>query len=320
MDNILNSDFKGAMIQLKKAPYKKGYKFWFWHKKRGMIIGKSGLKKPYQKLLHLQECLEPTEKIDRQEIQIGDTCCIKFRELDGFIFVHVIGYDGKDFIYQYNNKKILRNLIIEEHEVISSNIIQRNIPVRKNLVNAQIEEELDFIEKINFRSATETLYKHIYDPEFSITESTFIGIHRMIFEGIYDWAGQVRYKSGEEIVIGSKEYPTMHPLEVPKTLTELFHEIDIFNMCDEINKNQLVILLAKVHTRLAWIHPFKDGNGRCIRLFCEFIALKFDYILEFEKMTKKDRQYYIYAVRSSVNNKKNHLCNLINRYLKRNMI
>lgn len=142
----------------------------------------------------------------------------------------------------------------------------------------------------------------------------------MIFEGIYDWAGQVRYKSGDEIVIGSKEYPTMNPLEVPKTLTELFNEIDIFNVCDEINKNQLVLLLAKVHTRLAWIHPFKDGNGRCIRLFCEFIALKFDYILEFEKMTKKERKYYIYAVRSSVNYKNNHLCNLINKYLKRNMI
>lgn len=136
MDNILNANFKGAMIQLKKAPYKKGYKFWFWHKKRGMIIGKSGLKKPYQKLLHLQECTEPTEKNDRQEIQVGDTCCIKFKEFITYIFVQVIGYDGKDFIFQDNNRKIFRNLIIEEYEVISSNIIQRNIPVRKNSVNA----------------------------------------------------------------------------------------------------------------------------------------------------------------------------------------
>jgi len=315
MDQILSSDHCHTMIHIKTSPYKNGIKHWFWHKKRGMVIGKTGLMKPYPKLHFIQNCLEATEKEDRQEIQIGDTCCIKFKEYENAIFVFVVGFDGNGFIFQNKEKQILSNLNIEFHEVISNNTNEISLPIERNLVKAEIKEELDFLEKIDYQCAADELLQHVYDPAYSISKETFVKIHKMIFNKIYDWAGKIRYKEDDELVIGYKQYPTMHPLQVGNSLDELFDEIGEFNTKDVVSKKELVLLLAKVHTRLAWIHPFKDGNGRTIRLFCQFIALKFDYLLHIENITKKKRCYYTYAVRSSVNNKKGPLSTLISNNL-----
>ncbi len=37
----------------------------------------------------------------------------------------------------------------------------------------------------------------------------------------------------------------------------------------EISRIQKVVTVAASHHRLAWIHPFRDGNGRVIRLFSD---------------------------------------------------
>ncbi len=317
MNHILSPINLHSMIHIKTAPHKHGIKHWFWHKKRGMVIGKSGLIKPFPKLDFIQICELPTEAIDRQEIQIGDTCCIKFKEYDDFIFVSVIGFDGNAFIFQNKNREIIENLKIEFYEVISNNISQVHVPPEENLMGAEIKEELIFLEKINYQNASDQLLEHVFDPDYSITRATFLKIHLMIFDGIYKWAGQIRYRQGEDLVIGNKQYPTMNPLSVNTALNELFDEVQEINQKEEMSKHELVTLLAKVHTRLAWIHPFKDGNGRTIRLFCQFIALKFEYLFHVENITRKKRYYYIYAVRSSVNNKRRPLCNLINDNLEK---
>ncbi|MBI3309552.1 MAG: Fic family protein, partial [Candidatus Melainabacteria bacterium] len=42
------------------------------------------------------------------------------------------------------------------------------------------------------------------------------------------------------------------------------------------NKNKLhpFELAALVHAKLAWIHPFEDGNGRTARTVMNFILMK----------------------------------------------
>ncbi len=42
----------------------------------------------------------------------------------------------------------------------------------------------------------------------------------------------------------------------------------------EIPMHRRVIALAAAHHRLAWIHPFVDGNGRVVRLFSHAIAIR----------------------------------------------
>ena len=38
---------------------------------------------------------------------------------------------------------------------------------------------------------------------------------------------------------------------------------------DKIHGTNRVIATAALHHRLAWIHPFQDGNGRVIRLLTD---------------------------------------------------
>jgi Fic family protein len=42
----------------------------------------------------------------------------------------------------------------------------------------------------------------------------------------------------------------------------------------EIPQHRRVIALAASHHRLAWIHPFVDGNGRVVRLFSHAVAIR----------------------------------------------
>lgn len=42
----------------------------------------------------------------------------------------------------------------------------------------------------------------------------------------------------------------------------------------EIAAHRRVIALAAAHHRLAWIHPFVDGNGRVVRLFSHAVAIR----------------------------------------------
>ncbi len=63
---------------------------------------------------------------------------------------------------------------------------------------------------------------------------------------------------------------------------------------------QLINHVAPLHAELLFIHPFREGNGRTVRLFADLIALKsgFDRF-NFEKITEKRMPEYITAVQTA---------------------
>ena len=72
---------------------------------------------------------------------------------------------------------------------------------------------------------------------------------------------------GHEVIVGQHKAP--HHDEVPalmKKFCDAYHP-------DQYKGDRRVIAVMCAHHRLAWIHPFADGNGRVIRLFTD-AALK----------------------------------------------
>jgi Fic family protein len=112
------------------------------------------------------------------------------------------------------------------------------------------------------------------DPAVEICSPDFLGwIHREFYERLPDEFRRVQTPSGEikivepgrlrrdEVTVGRHLAPAFQAL--PEFLQRFAAAYDSLNL-SAIDR---VVAAAAAHHRLAWIHPFLDGNGRVARLF-----------------------------------------------------
>jgi Fic family protein len=87
-------------------------------------------------------------------------------------------------------------------------------------------------------------------------------------------------KTGREHVVEPGELRTIevevgaHVAPAAQKLDEFLVRFRQFYSDPQMPAARRVIALAASHHRLAWIHPFLDGNGRVIRLFSHAVAIK----------------------------------------------
>lgn len=80
--------------------------------------------------------------------------------------------------------------------------------------------------------------------------------------------GEMRRDEGDRVKVGSHYAPA--PREIQSFLVR-FHEAYRSDRMEPLTK---VVAWAASHHRLAWIHPFLDGNGRVARLFSTAYAIQ----------------------------------------------
>ena len=97
------------------------------------------------------------------------------------------------------------------------------------------------------------------------------------------YSGKIR--SFDVRIEGSSHIPPKHE-ELKKYLFNLFKWYNA-------NKNKLhpFELATIMHAKLAWIHPFEDGNGRTARAIMNLILIKKNYPMFFIPFEKKEKYY-----------------------------
>lgn len=135
------------------------------------------------------------------------------------------------------------------------------------------------------------------DTQFSL--QYLYGLHREALGCLYDFAGRLR------TVDMSKGGFMFAPAQfLPQTI-EVFEQqyLDPLN-AGMWDTDTLLNHLAAMHAELLYIHPFREGNGRIVRLFTELIwfaktgeELDFDFINEGNNFER-----YIAAVQQAANN------------------
>lgn len=97
------------------------------------------------------------------------------------------------------------------------------------------------------------------------------------------YPGRIRFF--EVQIFGSKHTPP-NEKEIKKYLSNLYKWYSA-------NKKKLhpFELATLVHHKLAWIHPFEDGNGRTARTIMNFILMKKDYPMFFIPIEKREEYY-----------------------------
>ena len=113
------------------------------------------------------------------------------------------------------------------------------------------------------------------EPRLNISSPEFLcWIHGSFFEQVPEDFRRIKDPStGDQFL--------MEPRELRDRLVEVGHHVpphheslnafmnrfnEVFNP-DELHGTKKLIAIASSHHRLAWIHPFTDGNGRVARLF-----------------------------------------------------
>ena len=106
-------------------------------------------------------------------------------------------------------------------------------------------------------------------------------IHRVLFDGVFDWAGQFRTtdidKQGTDFVPA---------VEVETAIDQVFAELAAENLLRGLPREQFIGRLAHYYARLNQIHPFREGNGRTQRLFWGQVALHAGWYVDFVRMSK----------------------------------
>lgn len=174
--------------------------------------------------------------------------------------------------------------------------------VLKNKLGITNSDELKGIEKNIVRKKLAYLYLKPVKGNFD-TEH-LLNIHKFIFDEIYPFAGKFR--------ICSMQKNTMfcNPEEIQNHLTEILKEMnEVFNQ-DISSIQEFAFKLGSYYYDLIYVHPFREGNGRSIRVFVR------DFVLEKSKNLSCGPLDLDYTKIDS----KNLLMGTVNRYIYPSMI
>jgi cell filamentation protein len=120
-------------------------------------------------------------------------------------------------------------------------------------------------------------------------------IHKTSLGHLYDFAGNLRsvnvskggflFPAAQHLEAAVREFERDFLKTMPKQISDL---------------RSLIELTAPIHAELLFIHPFREGNGRTIRLFTNLIALKHGFErFDFEWILQNRMDEYIAGVQAA---------------------
>lgn len=130
-----------------------------------------------------------------------------------------------------------------------------------SLAHIEVQKEID--------------YRLAEEPDINICSTDFISwIHGAFYKQVPDDFKQIRDPETEEILLmepgdlrGRLVEVGRHTPPLPNALTGFMERFNEAYEPDTLHGPKKIIAIAASHHRLAWIHPFLDGNGRVTRLF-----------------------------------------------------
>lgn len=156
--------------------------------------------------------------------------------------------------------------------------------ILKNKLGFTDQTQLDTAESLRLELIYEYFLQTLRQGEIEINLSLLFDIHYKFFYKIYDWAGKIR------TVDISKGDTFFAPSQYINNALEDFKTVLKNNLPNRADsKKSLAQKLAIIHCKFNAIHPFREGNGRTIRLFLDLIAAQAGYdFIDYSKSPLKE--------------------------------
>lgn len=143
-----------------------------------------------------------------------------------------------------------------------------------NKLNIREQELLTKAEAILVTSCSARLEKEI---EFNNVDFEFYkNIHKQIFGDLYEWAGMIR-----DINISKKGTVFCEYTELERIGRLKFERLKSQDYLRKISYNDFVAELTDLYHELNMLHPFREGNGRTLRLFITLLVRNADRDIDF---------------------------------------
>lgn len=156
--------------------------------------------------------------------------------------------------------------------------------ILKNKFGYTRQKDIDDAETILQADAYQHFFALARTRQFKFDLALLFEIHKYFFETLYDWAGAVRrvdISKGEMLFA-----PVQH---LRTTLQELDQIIQSNIPVSSDSPQHITEKLAIIHNECNVVHPFRDGNGRTIRLFLDLLV----HTLGFDPIHYGDRNTYL---------------------------
>lgn len=158
-----------------------------------------------------------------------------------------------------------RYLVSDETAGISKGILINKLGIKN-------QKGLDNAETILLTDAYSHFFELLKNSKVKFNLALLFEIHRYFLGHLYDWAGKVR------AVNISKDDMFFVPVKfLDNALIEFSGILRRELLISTNDKSVLSKKLAIIHNEFNAIHPFREGNGRTIRLFLDLLAVNFGY-------------------------------------------
>ena len=167
-------------------------------------------------------------------------------------------YEARNSIYCYPGSDVLINkLNIKDNQLLSE--AERKIVLTKSY----------------------ELRKNSKIGDFDLNH--FLEIHKFLFEDIYPFAGKFRNENIAKGYFSFAEWQYIEP-----EIKRLFDKLKAENYLQGKSREELVKGLAYYLSELNVLHPFREGNGRTIRVFIRELAFFNGYVLDLQNTTSEE--------------------------------
>ncbi|MFA0267240.1 Fic/DOC family protein [Vibrio cyclitrophicus] len=303
-------DAHSKMVHIKNTRRNLGFCRVYWNKATSTVFTQKSVTGEVDSLAEATDYPDDFRLCDR-EVQIGDSVCYVFGiQQVPLFFCSITGkqtYKGNVYVYlEPNHSKApvpatWAKFDVERFIFVADNRSDtRNPVIIKNGVYASYHDELEIAEEIYAEvRVPKFLESYATNESLPIGEAAFKKCHETLFKGIYPWAGSYR---NEEVVVQNDRRPTIAKDKIELELKRFFNSLTRSQLKKIKDRDTLIKMLIDTHRELAWIHPFRDGNGRSIRLFLEMLCLTRGYVFNLESFieTGRGKKSYYHAVRQSL--------------------
>jgi cell filamentation protein len=167
---------------------------------------------------------------------------------------------------------------------VSDNDASVNKGILKNKLGIKSKKKLSEAETLLLADTYTHFFELLNKKKVTFDLSLLFSIHEYFLSHLYDWAGKVRVVniSKDEILFAPVKYIDKALMKFNKLLKETLPKQSNAN-------NEVSQKLAIIHNEFNVIHPFREGNGRTIRLFLDLIAVSVGYDpIDWSKTPNKD--------------------------------
>lgn len=112
-----------------------------------------------------------------------------------------------------------------------------------------------------------------------------LALHRRLFGEIYDFAGQIRTVN---IMKPDGEAPFAYAEFIPSEAARIFTQLKHDRYLVGLKKAEFVQKISALAADLNALHPFREGNGRTIRLFLALLAKHAGYIIDYSQVSHEE--------------------------------